>query len=240
MKRTVLGLSAMSISLLCGTIISLGSLVAMRGQLNSELLSQRPFSLPSLLVTCLDPLAVLMEIGALVLIVRDSRRFGASHRRLAWAAMGLYIAWAAANLFGFLPLSFMSALNGSRSLALAGQWVKALAALLAYLVPLLLVFGLSPRPWRIALGLGLFLSVIGSFGVIALSIAHLQLAPIAAAGQTLYVARFSIDYTKGLFPTLLVAGHLGGALYLVVYARLLWMAWQGMCSSPVLQESTAA
>jgi hypothetical protein len=239
-KRTVLGLSAMSFSLICGTIISLGSLVAMRGQLDSEVLTQRPFSLPSLLVSCLDPLAVLMEIVALVLIVRDSRRFGAFHRHLTWAAVGLYTAWAAANVLGFLPLSLISAWSGSRSSALAGQWIKAIAALLAYLVPALLVFGLSPRPLRIALGLGLFLSVIGSFGVIALSIAHLELEPIAAAGQTLHVAKFNIDYTRGLFPVLMIAGQLGGALYLAVYACLVWMTRHEMRSSPALHNSAAA
>jgi hypothetical protein len=239
-RRTLFGLSAMSLSLICGTIISLGSLAATRGQLNSDLLAQRPFSLPNLLVTCLDPLAVLMEIAALVLIVGESRRFGAFHRRMSWAAVGLYSTWAAANLLGFLPLSLISARSGSLSMALAGQWIKAIAALLAYMVPATLVYGLSPRPLRIAIGLGLFLSIIGSFGVIALSVPYLQLAPIAAVGQTLHVARFAIDYTRGPFPVLIIAGQLGGVLYLAVYACLLWMRRREMRSSPALQRSAVA
>jgi sugar phosphate isomerase/epimerase len=66
----------------------------------------------------------------------------------------------------------------------------------------------------------------GGFGSVALSIGHLQLVPIQAAGQTLHVARFQVDYTSGLYPALLTIGHVGGLLYLVVYlylARKLWV-----------------
>ena len=225
MKRSAWGLSAMSVSLMLGTIIAVGSLIAMRGQLNTEMLTRQPFNIPTMLVSCLDPLTILLEILAIILIVRDSRQFGALHHRLAWTAAILYIVWAAANIFGFLPLSFLSLRNGSLSLALAGQWLKAISALLAFSVPALLVFGFSPKALRVGLGLGLLLNAIGSFGTVALTITHFQLQPITVAGQTLHVAKLSVDYTTGAYPTLLVTGYVGGMFYLTVYAYLTWQTW---------------
>ena len=166
------------------------------------------------------------KVELVVLIVLDSRQFGVLQHRLAWAAAILYCVWAVANLFGFLPLSLLSAQNGSLSLALTGQWIKAISALLAFAVPALLVVGLSPKAMRVGLGLGWLLSAIGGFGSVAMAISHLQLEPISAAGQTLYVAKFSVDYTAGVYPALLAASHVGGLLYLVVYvylARKLWL-----------------
>ena len=56
MKRTAFGLSAMLVSFLLSTAIALGSLVAMGGKLDSTALTA--FSVPTLLVACLDPLAI--------------------------------------------------------------------------------------------------------------------------------------------------------------------------------------
>jgi len=235
MKRTAWGLSAMSISLAFGTIIAVGSLIAMRGQLDSDLLTRQPFSVPTLLVSCLDPLAILAEIAAIILIVRDSWQFGALHHRLAWTAAILYLMWAAANIFGFLPLSFLGTRKGSLSLVLAGQWIKAIAALLAYTVPALLVFGFSPKALRVGLGLGLLLSAIGSFGTLAMTISHFQLEPIIAAGQTLYVPKLSVDYTTGIYPALLVTGYIGGMLYLLAYTYLARQTWLRVRTSSVTQ-----
>lgn len=171
--------------------------------------------------------------------MRDRRQFGTLHRRLAWAAAILYLVWAAANLFGFLPLSFLSTQNGSLSLALAGQWIKAASALLAFAVPALLVFGLSPRALRVGLGLGWLLSAIGGFGSIATAISHFQLTPITAAGRTLYVAKFAVDYTAGAYPALLTASHIGGLLYLVLYLYLVRRMWLRTRASSVAQVSVA-
>ena len=238
MKQTTWGLSAMTLSLLFGTIISVGSLIAPSGQLNTDASSSYGMSLPTILVSCLDPLAIVLEITAIILIVRGRRQFEQQHHRLAWTAAILYVVWASANLLGFLPLTFLSAMNGSLTLALAGQWIKAFAALLAFLVPMLLIFGFSSRVLRLGLMLSLCFSVIGSFGVIALAITHYQLEPIVAANQTLYVAKLNVDYTQGLYPILILIGHSGGILYLLVYAYLAWQTWQGMRVRPTTQSVT--
>ena len=227
MRRTAWGLSAMCGSLALGTVISVGSLIASRGQLDSDALTRQPLSVPTLLVSCLDPLAILLEIAAIVLIVRDRRQFGDAHRCLARTAAGLYIAWAAANLLGFLPLSFVGARSGSLPVALAGQWVKAVAGLLAYAVPAVLAFGLSGRVVRVGLCLGLLLSAVGGLGTVGMTIGHFRLQPVTAAGQTLYVAKLSVDYTAGLYPALLATSYAGGALYLLGYIYLARRAWLG-------------
>jgi hypothetical protein len=73
----------MSISFLLGTIIAVGSLVSLGGKLDTERLTATPLSVPTILVSCLDPLAILLEIVAIVLIVIDGKQVGNPHRRLA-------------------------------------------------------------------------------------------------------------------------------------------------------------
>ncbi|MBN1810970.1 MAG: hypothetical protein JXA14_03955 [Anaerolineae bacterium] len=223
MKRTVFGLSAMFVSLLLGTVIALGSLVATGANLESTALT--PFSAPILLVTCLDPLAILLEIVAIVLVVVDGRQVGGLHHRLAWTAAVSFVIWGVANIGGFIPLSFVGMRRGSLALVKAGQWVKAGAALLQYLLPFLMVFGLTRKWSRVLLCLALALTVAGNFGVVVLPIRSIELEPIGVPGQMVYVPRFEVDYTVGVYPFLLGMGYAGGTLYLVVYAFLTWRTW---------------
>jgi hypothetical protein len=116
--------------------------------------------------------------------------------------------------------------RGSLVLAKAGQWVKAGAALLQYAVPFLMVFGLTRKWSRALLWLALTLTVIGNFGTVVLPIAEIELEPISLPGQTMYVPRFEVDYTAGVYPFLLGMGYTGGILYLVVYAFLAWHTWR--------------
>ena len=210
----------MCMSFLLGTIIAVGSFVSMRGKLDTERLTAAPLSAPTVLVSCLDPLAILLEIAAIVLVLMDSRRVGGLHRRLAWTAAAFFLGWGALNLGLFLPLSFAGMQRGSSALVRMGQVVKAGAALLQYAVPFLLIYGLSRKRSRTVLWLALMLTVVGSLGVVALTIGSVELARVESAGQTLYVPRFSVDYTSGLYPILLGMGYAGGALYLIAYGLL--------------------
>jgi hypothetical protein len=223
MKTIFYALVGMVVSLVCGTIIACGSLVALGGRLNSESLSSQPLSIPTLLVSCLDPLAIGLEIIAIALIVHKRKLIGGLHQRLAVTAAVLYGVWAALNLLGFLPLSLISTSSGSMQTALAGQWIKATAAILAYAVVPLLVYGLSSKVQRGLLLTGFSMSAVGGFGSIALAIGQLTLTPKSIGEQMVYIATFNVDYTRFPFPLLLVLSYLGGLLYLAVY---IWKAWQ--------------
>jgi hypothetical protein len=212
----------MSVSLLLGTVVAVGSLISMRGRLDTADLAGGSLSVPTILVSCVDPLAIAFEIAAIALVVSDARQFGPLHHRLAWAAVAFYLLWAVANLLGFLPLSLLSMRNGSLETALAGQWIKAGAALLAYTVPALLVFGLGDRTTRIVIALGWLISTIGNFGTLVLTIPAISLRSIVAGGQTLYAVHLNVDYTGGAYPLLLALGYLGGACYMAVYLALGW------------------
>jgi hypothetical protein len=236
MKRTTWGLWAMCLSLLLGTVIALGSLISVGGQLDTADLVENPISVPTLLVSCLDPLAILLEIAAIVLVVSQARHYGSLHHRLAWTAAILYVLWAAANLLGFLPLSMRSAQTGSLSMALAGQWIKAGAALLAYTVPALLVLGLGNRTTRAVAAAGWLISAIGDFCTVATTIPAIALEPVATGDRVTYAVQFSVDYMGGLYPILLAMGYIGGALYLGVY---LYLAWQQRGARPIEQAASA-
>ncbi len=220
MKRTTWGMLAMSIAFLLGTIIALGSLVSMGGKLDTERLTATPLSLPTLLVSCLDPLAILLEVAALVLIVLDSKHIGNPHRRLVLTAAIFFTIWALLNVGGFLPLSFIGMRRGSLRMVKVGQMVKAGAALLQYAIPFLLVYGLSHKTARVLLWTALILTIVGNFGVVVLPIRSIALEAIDTAGQTLYTPRFRVDYTKGIYPVLLGMGYTGGALYMIAYGLL--------------------
>jgi hypothetical protein len=220
MKRSAWGTLALSVSFLLGTIIAVGSFVSMRGRLDTATFAAQPLNASTILVACLDPFAILLEIVAIGLIVADSRRIGNPHRVLAWTAAIFFGLWAVVNLGVFVPLSFVGMRQGSLALVRAGQLAKAGAALLQYAVPFLLVYGLSRKWPRTLLWLALVLTVIGNFGVVVLPMRGLELEMIEAGGQVMYAPRFSVDYTSGAYPVLLGMGYVGGALYLIVYALL--------------------
>ena len=220
MKRTAWATLAMNFSFLLGTIIAVGSLVSMGGKLDTESLTAAPLSLPTILVSCLDPLVILLEIAAIVLIVMDSRKSGNPHHRLAWTAAIFFVVWGVLNVGGFLPLSFMGMQRGSLELVKTGQMVKAGAALLQYALPFLLVYGVSPNVPRVLLWPALVLTMVGNFGVVTLPIGSIALKAVGTAGQVLYVPQFSVDYTHGLYPVLLGMGYIGSALYMVAYGFL--------------------
>ena len=224
MKRTAIGLSAMFVSLLLGTVIALSSLVAMDAKLDPAAIAA--FSVPVLLVACLDPLAILLEIVAIVLVIVDSRQAGGLHHRLAWTAAIVFVIWGVANIGGFIPLSFLGARRGSLVLSKAGQWVKVGAALLQYSVPFLITFGLARKRSRVLLCLALALTAIGNFWFVALPIRGMELEAIGIPGQTVYAPRFEVDYTTGVYPFLLGMGYAGSILYLAVYAFLVWRTWR--------------
>ena len=176
--------------------------------------------MPTVLVSCLDPLAILLEIAAIVLIVLDGKQVGNPHHRLAWTAAILFVIWGVLNLGVFLPLSFVGMRRGSLVLVKMGQFVKAGAALLQYAIPFLLVYGLSRNLPRVLLWLALVLTVVGNFGVVVLTIGGIKLEALEAGGQELYAPQFSVDYTSGWYPILLGMGYTGGALFMIAYGLL--------------------
>ena len=151
MRRTAWATLAMSLSFLLGMIIAAGALASLGGKLDTASPTAAPLSLPAVLVTCLDPPAILLEIAAIVLIVIDSKKVGNPHRRLAWVAAIFFVIWGALNLGVFLPLSLVGSQRGSLELVRTGQMVKAGAALLQYAIPFLLVYGLSRKAPRVLL-----------------------------------------------------------------------------------------
>ncbi|MDY7040502.1 MAG: hypothetical protein SVX38_06535, partial [Chloroflexota bacterium] len=111
------------------------------------------------------------------------------------------------------------------------------AALLQYVIPFLLVFGLSRKTPRVLLWLALIMTIVGNFGVVALPIAGIQLKPVESYGQTTYIPQFDVDYTAGPYPMLLAIGYIGGVLYMLVYALLAWQRWkQVRATQPVQVE----
>jgi hypothetical protein len=220
MKRTTWATMAMSLSFLLGTIIALGSLISMGGHLDTASLMASPLNVPTILVSCLDPLTILLELVAIVLIVMDSKQVGTRHRYLAWTALIFFIVWSVLNVGVFLPLSFIGAQRGSLKLIRIAQMVKAGAGLLQYNLPFLLVYEISRKTSRVLLWAALILTVVGNFGVVIPAVSNITLEAVETTGQTVYAPRLNIDYRQGIYPILLGAGYTGGALYMAAYGWL--------------------
>jgi hypothetical protein len=212
----------MLVSFALGIIVAVGSFVSMRGHLDSAAMQDAPLGLTTVLVSLLTPWAIILEIVAIVLVMLDSRLVGGLHRRLSFTAFWFLIAWGVANLGGFLPLSFVALQRGSVELLRLGQMVKALAAVLQYSIPFLLVFGMAAPGVRKLLWPALLLTVIGNFATVAMGGLSMELQPLDGAGAVSYAPRITVDYTRGLYPLTLAMGYAGGLLYILAYGLLLF------------------
>ena len=220
MGRTRIGLSAMMFSMILSEVISLGSLVSTGGRLSPESIAS-PFSIATILVSLLEPVALILEIIAMVLIASDSRRsINASiHRRLIFTAGAFFVAWAVLNFIVYLPLYLLVMKTGSLQLVRLALAVKAAAALFQYSIPFLLLFGIArSSKTRLALWAALIATIVGGLGVVAMPIASVRLEPIAVSDNGFYVPKYEIDYTSWPYSVFLTLSHSGGILYLLIYA----------------------
>ena len=220
MRRTRIGLSAMLLSMILSEVISLSSLVPTGGRLTSENIAS-PFSIATILVSLLEPVALILEIIAIVLIASDSKRStGASiHRRLTFTAGAFFIVWAAFNFGVYLPLSLLGMKTGSLQLVKLALAIKAAAALFQYSIPFLLVYGIVRNgKTRLALWVALIAIIVGGLGVVTTPIASVRLEPVVVSNNRLYVPKYEVDYTSWPYPAFLVLSYPGGILYMLVYA----------------------
>jgi len=209
----------MLFSMILSEVISLGSLVSTSGRLSSASIAS-PFSIVTILVSLLEPVALILEIIAIVLIASDRRRStGASiHRRLTFTAGVFFVAWAVLNFIVYLPLSLLVMKTGSLQLVRLALAVKAAAALFQYSIPFLLLYGIYRNSkTELALWMALIATIIGGLGVVATPIASVRLEPIAVSDNKFYAPKYEIDYTSWPYPVFLTLSHSGGILYVLVY-----------------------
>ena len=222
MERVKTGLWAMLLSMIFGEVLSLCSLTSTGGRLSSEY-AATPLSTITILAALLNPLALALEMTAIALVVTGSKRLanGGRVKRLALAAVALFVAWGVLNLVVYVPLMLIGTRSGSLELVKLGLGVKVVAALLQYAVPFLLAYGLAhTRRIKRGLWLALALTAVGGLGVNALPIASVRLERVAVPSGQLYVPRYEVNYVTWPYPAFLALSHVGGVLYMVVYAVL--------------------
>jgi len=215
-SRTRLAILLMIICMILGLVIGIGSLISTGARLRSELITA--FSAPTLLVTLLDPIAMALEFIAVILVFAESRRMGGLHRTLASLALGFLIAWLILNFGAFLPTSLMGLLTGSVEAVRLGLVIKSSAAILQYLVPLLLIYGIAETSERRILIPASTLTVAGNFLLTLLPIWSVKIIPTSLAGRAqMYRPLIEVNYLSQPYLTLLIIGYLGGILYLIAY-----------------------
>jgi len=206
----------MIICMILGLVIGIGSLISTGARLRSELITA--FSAPTLLVTLLDPIAMALEFIAVILVFAESRRMGGLHRTLASLALGFLIAWLILNFGAFLPTSLMGLLTGSVEAVRLGLVIKSSAAILQYLVPLLLIYGIAETSERRILIPASILTVTGNFLLTLLPIWSVKIVPTSLASEAqMYRPLIEVNYLSQPYLTLLIIGYLGGILYLIAY-----------------------
>lgn len=220
MKSTRVGLLLMLLSMSLSEVVSLSFLVSTGGKLASENIAS-PFNIATIIVSFLEPVALLLEIIAIIIVVSDSKRLTETgiHRRLALTAGLLFVAWAILNFIVYLPLSLLGMKTGSLQLVRLALATKTIAALFQYPIPFLLVYGIaSDSRIKLALWAALILTILGGLEVIITPITGVGLKQVPVQGNKFYVPRYEIDYTSWPYPVFLVLSHSGGILYMLVYA----------------------
>ena len=210
--RARAGLAALLASMALTEAASLASLASSGLKLRDSI----PLSAAAA-IALLEPAALALEVAAIALVALGS---AGRRRRLALAAGALFAAWAALNAAVFLPLSLAGARAGSLELVRLALSVKAGAALLQCAVPLLLMRGFAGGREAAALWAALAMTAAGSLGLTALPIGTVELVPVETPSGTLYAPRYHVDYASWPYPALLALSHLGGALYMIVCARI--------------------
>jgi hypothetical protein len=188
---------------------------------DTDAISASPIHASTALVSLFTPWAIILEIAAIVLILLDSSRVGGRHRRLVLTAVWFFVAWAVLNFGGFLPLTFMALEQGSLSLLRTGQAVKAVAAILQYSIPFLLVFGIGVPGSKKLMWAGLVLTVAGNFSTVLMGGMSMELQVAETGGMFSHVPRLVVDYKRGIYPVLLGLGYAGGVAYILAYSNLL-------------------
>ena len=215
-SRTRLAILLMIICMILGFVIGIGSLISTGAQLRSELITA--FSTPTLLITFLDPIAMALDFIAVILIFAESRSMGGLHRTLASLALGFLIAWLTLNFGAFLPTSLTGLLTGSVEAVRLGLIIKSSAAILQYLIPLFLIYGVAEPLERRILIPASTLTVAGNFLLTFLPIWSVKIVPISLAdGARIYRPLIEVNYLSQPYLTLLIIGYFGGILYLTAY-----------------------
>ena len=215
-SRTRTAILLMIICMILSLVIGIGSLISTGARLRSELITA--FSAPTLLITFLDPIAMALEFIAVILVFAESRRMGGLHRTLASLALGFLIAWLILNFGAFLPTSIMGLLTGSVEAVRLGLIIKSSAAILQYLIPLFLIYGVAEPLERRILIPASTLTVAGNFLLTFLPIWSVKIIPTSLAGEArIYRPLIEVNYLSQPYLTLLIIGYLGGILYLTVY-----------------------
>jgi hypothetical protein len=215
------GIYLMLASFLIGMVVSVGSLLSMSGVLNTDTMSGPKIQPSTALVSLLTPWAIIIEIVAIIFILVNSRAVGGRHRRLVVTAAWFFAVWAALNVGGFLPLTFAALRQGSLTLLRTGQAVKAVAAILQYSIPFLMIFGIAVPSTKKLLWAALILTVVGNFSTVLMGGMSMELRAVEATGMVSHVPRLVVDYTKGFYPVLLGLGYAGGLAYILAYAVML-------------------
>ncbi|RLG02126.1 MAG: hypothetical protein DRN60_03885, partial [Thaumarchaeota archaeon] len=170
------------------------------------------------LITFLDPIAMALEFIAVILVFAESRRMGGLHRTLASLALGFLIAWLILNCGAFLPTSLTGLLTGSVEAVRLGLIIKSSAAILQYLIPLLLIYGIAETSEKRILIAASTLTVAGNFLLTFLPIWSVKIVPTSLAGEArIYRPLIEVNYLSQPYLTLLIVGYLGGILYLAAY-----------------------
>ena len=216
LKLTPMALLFMIICMLLGFTIAIGSLASMGGELRTEALS--PLSAPTILVSILDPLAIVLEFAAVIMIFVEARKMGGAHRKLTSLSLCFLVAWLVLNFGVFVPASFVGLASGSLSLVRVALAVKSSAAILQYIIPLTLIYGLASLREKKLLLPAAALTTAGNFLLTLLPIWSVKLTLTRLAGMMLvYRPVVEVNYLSQPYLTLLLMGYVGGILYMTAY-----------------------
>jgi hypothetical protein len=225
--KNAFGFALQAAALFFSLLLMCLEIITLRGYVLGGILGEKAYTGMALLTVCIEPLAVLLQVAAILVLARVHRTLGGTRLRLIVLAGYLYGAWAAVNLAGFLPLTFISGFTGWHWAVIAGQWVRGTATLLAFAVPAALGWSFVPPLGRWAFAGGFVLRAIGGMGSLALSLTRLRLDPMVIGRRIFYTPNLQMSPVSGFGIILGVVGLVGVAIYFFMYSALIIRIFRG-------------
>lgn len=180
-------------------------------------------------VGCLSPLSFLIQIGAVILLLMDSRRIGQQQKKLGLIGFFVYLLSIILGI-GSMPLAFMSSAQGSLQLLQTTSWIGTANSILSNLGILIMVYAIVPGWIRALLGLGILSYSGAGLAAAQMLTSSMTLGKYDMMGNTYYFPNIGIDKSTGVYPALLLVEFGGQFVFAFVFTWLAVTAWKTLGS----------
>lgn len=225
--RTSWGITLIGVSLLFGVIAIISSIITMmNGQMNLDSLSSTGLSASTLLLSCLTPLAGILELIGIILLFQDSKKVSNLHRRLTLAGLVILALTFILSVVIPIPLGYIGTTTGNIDMMRVTYFIQMGSIILSSAFYVVVAWGITQIVHKSALIFSGVLASIGSIGAQIMASSTLKMQQMTMNGISVYTFLPDLNYTSGLYPLLNIVSLTGSVIAMVVYIVLAIQTWK--------------